>query len=249
MKMQRGSNEVMSEKKWVHFAIMQIQVLHFSTWLFLAWSTYSQREELYMSEDTKNLARASSMTNGAWTRGEFVTCFRPPHVNWIRAKFGEMMQSSLCSNSSRCSKIILQIDPEKCQWAVGHLKLKGFPWCRSRLSPSVSKFLARVVECLWRSSWNWASEATLTFGSTRNNAEFYNERKLFETIRRNPFKPTRKYAYGGVPASIFVCKYLKVQCSCRHSCFHSDSTHAIDITCIAVRFFPRSANNSALKEK
>ena len=126
------------------------------------------KEELYMSEDTKNLARASSMTNGAWTRGEFVTCFRPPHVNWIRAKFGEMMQSSLCSNSSRCSKIILQIDPEKCQWAVGHLKLKGFPWCRSRLSPSVSKFFARVVECLWRSSWNWASEATLTFGSTRN---------------------------------------------------------------------------------
>ena len=94
---------------------------------FLAWSTYSQREELYMSEDTKNLARASSMTNGAWTRGEFVTCFRPPHVNWIRAKFGKMMQSSLCSNSSRCSKIILQIDPKKCQWALETERIPMMP--------------------------------------------------------------------------------------------------------------------------
>ena len=209
---------------------------------FLAWSTYSKTS--CTCQKALRILLASSMTNGAWTRGEFVTCFRPPHVNWIRAKFGEEIEwcKVLCVVVillwRRCSKII---PPEKLnsKMSVGTWNWKVcvihmMPLTRFYTHGCLLLFLsfARVAECLWRSSWNWASVA-LTFASLR-------EIMLSSTMKGSylrqcsyePFlKPTRKYAYGGA-ASRDLCLQISKSTMQQQQTFM-----------LSFRFYPRNRHH------
>ena len=202
-------------------------------------------DELYMSEGTKNLA---SIIHDKWSMNERRICHllqaSPCKLNQSQIRRGDrMMQSSLCpSNSS-----LTQVFQNNSSWkTVLNPKMSVGTWnwkvCVIHMMPLTRFYthgclllflsFARVAECLWRSSWNWASVA-LTFASLR-------EIMLTSTMKGSylrqcsyePFKAYEKICLWRLLA-IFVCKYLKVQCSSsRHSCFHSDSTHAMDITCI-----------------
>ena len=176
-------------------------------------------DELYMSEGTKNLA---SIIHDKWSMNERRICHllqaSPCKLNQSQIRRGDrMMQSSLwCRSNSSLTQVFQNNSSWKTELknVSGHLKLKGL--CNShdaaheilysRLSPSVSKLCQscrvplKVVVKLSFCSFD------ICF-STRNNAEFYNERKLFETmLLRTLFKAYEKICLwrGGFSRSLFA---------------------------------------------